>query len=1463
MGASITSVNSALSKAVQSVSNTLDYKYVDVESDSIDYSIIQSVDTDQEFQFLRQAWEPTSSVDSFWFLNSSGDILRLGRHSFSVGAKTGEVDDWNADKYKYTEVCKRSKILTAGVAAYGCTSVNAESVSSSSSIQAYFWTVSQKDYSTVLIKFYSFTSGGYLLAASCEVGLVVRELGTRLNNGTDALYTYKDMSVSDFIGSAVYTSTSIGGYVIFGIHVDNNFNQWALLINVAAGGSVKASVMQGYGFVGFDGTLTGGEIPRQFFSVASGGFNDIVQPLTYLETSGLFGGKKDKDTHEISSIDELYAVPSVVAGDDKQQWYIASSVQDIVSHIKYSQSSHSFTPVYLPLNNNYSIKYKSPSFYSQTLTDRGLLSVTLEKLLLSDIDSAANSTVRSILKAVLIFGGYPNVYFMMPRVSTIGYLQQSLGQYAYVHYGSTSISRKSSGSLGAFSGSGQEQNTYDEDNLESTENKSSITPLLEDDFSFNTQVVKQKIKGSSDSVFKDAFVTFAMLGVSAVNFAVSQLSVNSTQNQAAVNTYGRQYSQMFLKNIEAFSASNMVVSGITPSFTSAVTGVMTLDMFYSTSDKQHCYAGPGYVNHNFVAQCVAQSSTSDQLELSQLTVSLFIKELTLWRVRMLRTAGQIGYDIIKQQAEAAGNTFNGTGAMTAIAIIHFGIVSQLAYIVLLSAMKATLAGYDMFIDVVGGILDTIGGSGAQSNITAQKSVHKYDIEGKHRYGSKHESFYYPCYGNDISTPYADEKVEAVFENSPWALHQTKFFNSVSGVSRYFAGGSDSKNYNAQAIDFADSTQDNKSITDDWNTDSVPYYTVLCRSGRYKGNMPANMSYAIGAASFLPSTAFKNENIDCGEPVFTAPNVQDYIIDENWQLTQTAAGTNGVAWVSCKDTKLFDGPASNIIVTPSFCGVASTYTAVEIRHGIRQEYIRPWAVTPEVLALNCSGKNAIYKKKLYHAFDGVGGRLVSWKGSSGIDKESLNYHYCFQVNDDFKRSNKLSPGHFIGNYNAPPYVSVQTDIEDRLYNSIMVPSRGDFGAMLIGEDKDIVRYSIPVFTEFLSTLPAAVKTLAPYRLSVVDGVTSLVTDLRNTQVAYKAPESIDFTIGTDTYRMTPEYICSVRTHDGAVVVEPLVPVLGLTYLGSTPYDAYLYSQATRQYYMYSGGTSLRLVDMAERFRDLKTGRYDFINQAVVADCLATFDRLDSSVLDDSDETDNIMCIVLKEGSVAGELEPPNTNIFDTESWFRIVSLPSGLCYQGPNRVIINRSVYSGYMKSGIIGNRGHWAKVHKEKYHPFRTYAKKFSSIADGFIGSSIKVNGWTHNPFLLVTSALGVSSEIDCLFEWEITFAWPAEMDSLYPVNSYAVVNVLAETFTAGGKVVPERPVHIYLTKELFTRTGSYGYYSFRYQSKNGIGSRERLHIWSDSYIAVSSLQCEYKAITAKRSELLSQQADVSGMVEL
>ena len=392
---------------------------------------------------------------------------------------------------------------------------------------------------------------------------------------------------------------------------------------------------------------------------------------------------------------------------------------------------------------------------------------------------------------------------------------------------------------------------------------------------------------------------------------------------------------------------------------------------------------------------------------------------------------------------------------------------------------------------------------------------------------------------------------------------------------------------------------------------------------------------------------------------------------------------------------------------------------------------------------------------------------------------------------------------------------------------------------------------------MQLLPAAVKTYSGYALSVVEGITGLVTDLRTDMHGYKVPVSEDFAISNVLYRVTSEHICKVVNKDGVSTLENMIPVIGLRFLGATPHEAFFYSQSTRQYYVYSGGDRLNAVDTTERFRDLVHGLYDFISQEVVVPALATFSRLDKFVLDDEDETDNVIVPRLKQQQFIGEVWPPLNTIYNTRSWYRLMSLPTGIVFQGPNRCIINQFIVSDYMVPGILRNKGKWQRVPREYYNPIRKYPAIYESVNEQLGGSGVR--GWTHNPFLLVTAPLGLNQETDCLFEWVITFCWTVEMDKVIGPNEYVCVNITSETMSPGGKKVAERPTHVFLCKELFTRSDNYGYYSFRFSGQTGAGNRERLHIWSDGYIAISAINVEYKPITTRRNEILTQQVDVIG----
>lgn len=1413
----------------------------------LDTKTIGLLKPEGQYQLLRQQWNSTIEVENFWWVDST-HILELNSFAFVLKRNTKELDDWNGNRFEKVFEVSREKVLPTNVLRYFVTNVY------DSTVTALLCTL-QLDVGTILIKLYN-PREHMEEVTSLRLKVVNKELGKKLNDksvdkGVACLNTYNPLTVEQVLSKAVWSNTIVDDRLIIGCHLSNNYDQWAIVFNLK--NNTVESVIQGYGFVGLHGDLTGGMLPNDFFDKTYG-FNDIVQPLEVLCKDNTEDLDNVDAAYEVGDVSKLNYIDTKVVGTSEQQWYIKNRVYGIVSHLTYSKDGK-FDVQLLPMTNNYTAVYKSPSFGSSVIGDCMIIAKPFASLF--ELDGAAKIAWDTLLAAC----GYPMLFYMAPRYSMLAYLQQTLGQYAYVHNNTSKSMPEPDETKRDRSASAVNQSAM--------EKKDKVAaPLLSGAMTFDKQKFSQKLTVRLD--FQSAGILPVLinaLGASIDALAPKNAYINEEINMSAVADVGKQ----FIDNV-ALNASDYVVSQLgTPSksnagLTSVITGLKSLDMFYSTSDQQRIFAGPGFVEHQFVASCVAQSVTHVHCTGKVQTLFYCIAALTMFQLQLTKKL---------QELAIKGFTYLADDARTiAVCGTTVGPAVAAAFRAAASAMEIALAATAIATKEIEVIVNNFG---AKITTTTEQTPDKSGLttEGKHKYGEKNETFMWPCWG--ITTKqlkYTDEWAESGIKNTPWKCTlnsrlvyrpaSVNFCNIISSLSvpayssnkateRGMSSTGGGGRYNESHCDLDNVAGDNWRAY--FHSGSVPFYQAVVYGKSEERVLPDDMAKVEGVVSFLPKEPFKNENISVSDPAFTPSAFQDYIIDKQWDLSQFC--TYGAQqWVAVKDTKVINCPPSNLYVNSNFCGIASPYTAVEVKRGIQKAYMRPWAVTSNALAFNCTGYNSILDNKLYHAFDGISYRLVDLIGAPGMNKNFQSFWYSFQLNDRFKRSNKAPANEFQGNFESEPVQASATI--DKTWSLMTVASKEKgLEAGTIGEDKDLVRWAIPMFTEQISVLPAAVKTLTAMPLGVVEGVTSLCVHTANNQVAYKAPLSVDFTIGKQVYRVTEEYICSVSTTDGVDVVTDLIPCLGLTYIGATPAEAYFYSKATRHYYLFSGN-SLVKVDMVERFRDVQKGHWDFVNQEIVMPCLMTFKRLNVEVEDKDTETDNIIVPVLSKGAFTGELPPPITTIFNDRSWYKGVSLPAGFAYQGPNRVIINRDVFVEYMTDSLKKNFGKWRKLNKEKYSLRRKYPEIYTDVLNEVKG----VDGWTYNPFVLVTSPLGLNESTDSLFEWEITFCWPIEMDLLYGVDNYAVVNIAAETMTPGGKQ-RSRPVHVYLTKELFTRNGNYGYYSFRYQSKNGAGNRERLHVWSDQYIAISRLDCEIKVVTSRRTEQLTQQIDVQKLKEL
>ena len=1405
---------------------------------------IGKIKNDSQYQLLKQQWNTTTEVENFWWINDR-HVLELNNSMFVLKRNTGKLDDWNGNVFEDVYRLPRAEFITSETAKYFVTNVYR-------ALSDAIFVCLTESADGIKVTLYDVCKGMthiadfYMYVHCVDLGNVLNEI-TIDDNNKALLNTYSHIDNMLILSKAEFSATIVDSNLILGVHLNKNFNQWAIVYNLDS--RLVLRVIQGYGYVGLKGDLTGGQIPDVYVDVTKG-FNGAVLPiesLDFVQTKDL----NNLDAAYESSIESINDIKSKVVGIAEQQWYIQSKLHGVVSHLKYAGGQ--YKKELIPITNNFSAAFMSPSWASSLIGDN-MVQVTPFSSLIKFPDGA--DTVWKLLMSV---AGMPMIYSIAPRFAAFAYINMTFGQYAYVHYNSSkSLPRKEPDSDLSL---GDRVNSVDA-SIKQTD------PILSSEYSFDKQKFTQCLDTDLDTSQSLVLLLLIAFGDSLNEVADAKTSANEEVARTSTSDFGRIFNEHASENVSDLLASNLVTkSRNTTGISGAVTGLKSLDMFYSTCDEQEVYAGPGFVEHKFVADCVAQSSTVLHAEGKVFQFYWSLSKLSLFQLEKQIQLINIAADNL---SELSHNMESATGPLA----VNYGAAIAAGLTASATALRNTAVIQQAVSSILKTILQDLSVKGLESHLDRYISRHNLSVEGKHKYGEKSETFMWPCWGiKPGSLKYTDESVIAGVKNTPWYIrldsrlyYKTARLNYVTilpmsyNIPRHSSAlGTLSDFYR---IGSPDITDDSGSM--DRNaciyraaamSGKVPFYQAVCYGDSTERKLPDDMSKIEGVKNFLPRQPFKNENISASEPVFSPSMFQDYKIDEYWDLGMCC--TYGMQqWVTCKDTKLTSCPPSNIFVTKAFCGVATPYSAIEIKRSISKEYMRPWTITPNALAFNCTGYNSIFDDKLYHAFDGISYRLVDWVGSPGMNKNFQTMLYSFQKNDRFKRSNKFPANEVLGNFNSEPAQALDTIDEVFTLLTVAAKEKG-LEAGVVGEDKDLTRWSLPIFTEPVTTLPAVVRTLTAVPLVVADGITCLVTDLANNQAAYKAPISIDFTIGKNVYRQTEDYICSVQTVNGVDSVVGIVPSLGLKFIGSTPTEAYFYSEATRYYYIFSGTTLVKM-DMMERFRSVQKGYWDFVNQEVIMPCLMTFKRFNPEVLDTDTETDNIIVPQLSKGQVTGEIAPPLTTIFNDKSWYKCVSLPSGFAYQGPNRVIINRNVFIEYMLDTLKENLGKWERVSREKYAFKRRYKNTYTSVASKVSG----VEGWTHNPFLLVTSPLGLNEGNDCLFEWEITFCWPVEMDLIYGPDNYACVNIAAETMSSGGKL-KSRPTHVYLTKELFTCNGSYGYYTFRYQSKNGSGNCERLSIWSDQYIAVSKLECECKIITSKRTEQLTQQLNVQRLKEL
>jgi hypothetical protein len=579
--------------------------------------------------------------------------------------------------------------------------------------------------------------------------------------------------------------------------------------------------------------------------------------------------------------------------------------------------------------------------------------------------------------------------------------------------------------------------------------------------------------------------------------------------------------------------------------------------------------------------------------------------------------------------------------------------------------------------------------------------------------------------------------------------------------------------------------------------------------------------------------------ETSDPVFTDPGIYDHCVLPKSELYVTAIG-DSVVHVSIRDTKIIDGPFSNVVVDGEDTLIASPYLVVRSNLNVRASRIKPKAVTSGLM-WHSTGYNFIDGLKMVHAFDGYSNRIIQWVGVKGGDVEKLNQLSQY-IKPELSRTihSMYPPTAYFGGFTGQPAIDYPHTV---IFNAIDM----QLGPVL--EDTQVFRVCIPVFFDKLANFPTGVQSVASYKLLVTDGITSLTTDTRSTDIRNYATNR-DFFIMGQVFRQSDEYFSQIVQKMGVQDVQDITPAIGLKYIGTYIKDAWFYTRSTRNIWRFTGSNTLETMMSAYRIKDITAGEREFLkgNMVVWADFVDMGKRL-----------------VRFTDQPVGTIPNPHEYIVNPT----LAGSAAGLVIQGDNveaeTIADTREAWVQVAAYTYDENMLEWGGVKMAAQS--KKWKKVKGDTLDDFWNSERVYDmfdlprGYYHNPFRLATSYQGVSDSVDCQFEWETVFAFTEWMHEIIG-DRYVTVFLAAEMALPGGHKKSE-VTKVRLCASMFQRTEGYtGYYTFRFNARLGAGNRERMFIWSDGLIALRSWKCFAQQVTDRRASPLLTAPDFKGMEE-
>ena len=281
------------------------YETKDIRDKSSPKAIYQNDLTGMR-QFVKQFWSNDTATENYWWVDKDYVLEKTDSELILWKKNVDEVDDWMGDKWSIYKHAPHQNF-------FGIKDIYYNVSSAKDSYPVLYKLQATHNYSTntgsirvlymrldpVTLSNIDFNNPeGFWQSTNIDV--ITLPFGEALRTGQ--ISAFIDLNPASIISSSSISSTVVDGVFMLGFAYSRGLLQWTIRFNPSG----AYDVFNGYGCVGLDGSLTGGQIPM--FSSGANGFNANVYDVKDLEKLSTRHLKNEPDANSSILPNKCYEI---------------------------------------------------------------------------------------------------------------------------------------------------------------------------------------------------------------------------------------------------------------------------------------------------------------------------------------------------------------------------------------------------------------------------------------------------------------------------------------------------------------------------------------------------------------------------------------------------------------------------------------------------------------------------------------------------------------------------------------------------------------------------------------------------------------------------------------------------------------------------------------------------------------------------------------------------------------------------------------------------------------------------------------------------------------------------------------------------------------------------------------------------------------------------------------------------